>query len=155
MAKKYEGVLAEKLPPGLDGLPMLPERWVALYQHYGLDHTNRDHDARLILAMACSHVPGFQSETQAKGKQYQGGQWGNRALMAHMVLTITTDVANGKPVDVSRAARRASRTRWAVGPEGRRLTVETLRWRFYQYKRNPDPAVGRMVVDFIRKNCQP
>lgn len=141
MAKKYDGVLAEKLPPGLDGLSMLPERWVALYQHYGLDHTNRDHDSQLILAMAHDHVPGFQMQPPRLGKQHLGN---NRVAMALMALEIVRQFARREKLSVLRSARKVAKDKdpRLAAEDGRRVGAEALRGRFYDETKRQGYVAG-------------
>jgi hypothetical protein len=91
-SKKYKGILAKRYRPFIGGLLASPEqveeiqaaeqrqRIEALFQHYGIDQKKSDACARLVLALAQDHVPGFQilpddAKAYGRPKEWDGSRY--------------------------------------------------------------------------------
>lgn len=80
--RPYTGAFAEPIPVSkpADEIEAMRtvyfERLPALYEHYGIDMCEPDSEARLVMAVAKAHVPGFQiTERKKRGRSPTSFVW--------------------------------------------------------------------------------
>lgn len=165
--RMYSGVLNEPIRIGRAGDPnrrrkalmaetTMGQRLPKLYEHYGIQPSAPGAAERLILALAKDHVPGFQIESETRGRPTK---WKYSERSWHLFADVQVLLAKGH--SDANACRILARRRQYRGENARSLL------RRYQEANENGPVprvlrmplgengtVGDLIVDLYRSDAQ-